>query len=210
MTHKKPSGNIGHFRISVGEKDVKSSRVRIEHSAKKDEIEKYYCERFINAMRKNGTNILGFKQNEEDDFDFTLTMPGGKVSLDLAEVTINQPKISPYKKKDSEIFYKDYIDSVINIVKKKSKRKRYQESKTPIYLLFYCTHWRFTPADAAIVVIQYDLLQLKHTFENIFFYCPLDREEGYVRVLYPTRKEKFDSIDIEEIRNGSYFNLDNL
>jgi hypothetical protein len=209
MKHNKPTGNIGPNKVILENESYKLSWDKVVFPTVKEDIELYYCEKFAEQIIKAGGEIYSIKQNEENHLDFSLELPGGHVYLDLAEVIIPDYKSSPYANESIKISYSEYIDSILNIVIKKSNK--YQSKSTiPIFLLLYCTHWRFIPNDEIIYFLQYYLVNNESNFENIFLYIPLDNIEGHLHVLFPTDNLKFKNITpeiAETYRNKFYLNL---
>lgn len=182
---------------------------KIVFPKKKEDIEKYICERFAFHMVKVGATIYSIEQNEENNFDFTLKLPGGTVYLDLVEIIINDSRGSPYSNEQLKISYSDYIDSVLKIVSKKSLKYE-SKSEIPISLLIYCSHWRFIPNDEIIFILQYIIQNNNYIFENIFIYTPLDDTDGTLTLIHPTDVNKFKNITpevIEKSRSKFYLNL---
>lgn len=209
MKHNKPTGNIGPNKVFLENGNYKLSWDKVIFPTVKEDIELYYCQKFAEQIIKAGGEIYAIKQNEENHFDFTLELPGGKVYMDLAEVIITDYKGNPYSTEQIKISYSEYLDSTLNIVIKKSKNYQ-SKSTTPIYLLLYCTHWRFIPNDEIIYLLQYYLINKKSCFENIFLYIPIDDIDGHLHVLYPADNLKFKNItpeSAETYHTKFYLNL---
>lgn len=214
MKHKKPSGYFAFTRISSNGEEVKSEFNEISFSSNKEEIEWYFCHQFCYQMIKSGATINEVIQNEENNFDFTLKVPSGAIYLELTEVVINKKGQSPYSSQGNQwIRYQEFVNAAIKIISKKSTG--YQKSDIPIHLLMYNTHWGFAPNHEIIALLQYDLKRIEHSFENIFYYNPIDETEGELRVLFPSSLKYLDGFDMEQLRervsivldmkNGSYF-----
>ena len=78
----KPTGNIGVVALSP----EGASFQRIEFPRTKDEIEEFIVKAFVGNSAGMPLQIVGFSQNVENDFDFTINTSEGTKYLELMEV----------------------------------------------------------------------------------------------------------------------------
>src|ERR1700719_4826933 len=154
MAPNKPTGMVGPLTIRATSDGSSGGWNKIEFPNNKEGIEKLMVEMWASAIRKAGGSIIEIIQNKEDDFDFTLVLPGGTVSLDLVELIYSDGQNKPYEGDGIEIKVHEYAEQIFNLVMKKSGR--YGSAGTrPIHLLVYITHWRFWTSEIVIRLAQY-------------------------------------------------------
>src|SRR6185503_16163554 len=107
--------------LRVGPAGVTGGWEQIQFPKTKEEIEKFVLDLWTAEVRRAGGSILTVTQNEEDDFDFTLELPGGIVSLDLVEVFYSDGENRPYETTDIEVSVSRYAKQICESVKRKSK-----------------------------------------------------------------------------------------
>jgi hypothetical protein len=198
----KPTGRIGPYRISRGPDGPVGDWVKIQFPKEKENIEQFILELFLSEMRKNGASILSAKKNPENSLDFTLELPGGRVSLELAEIFYRDADGLPYEGEGIRIESYRYAEQIRDAIMKKSAR--YGKAGTqPIHLLTYITHWRFHAHEVVIRLVQYMLQQSQPIMENVFFLSPLDKTSAVLRVLYPSQNP-LESHDINSFRDDWY------
>jgi hypothetical protein len=183
---QKPTGTIGPVTIQVGASGVTGGHQKIEFPTNKEAIERLIVEMWAAETRKAGGSILSIKQNEEHDFDFTVELPGGTVSLDLVELFYRDGNGRPYDGENIEIDITRFAEQIRDTVMKKSRHYG-RATDRPIHLLVYITHWLFWPADVVIRLAQHLLLETPPIIENVFLLAPLDSTAGTCRVLFPSR-----------------------
>jgi hypothetical protein len=183
---KKPTGNIGPFSATSTPNGVTGAWKKIEFPKDKESIEKLVVEMWASATRSAGATIYEIIQNRQNDFDFTLVLPGGTVSMDLVEFIYRDGQGKPYDGDQIEIKSFDYAEQLVATVMGKSAHYG-KVGAQPIHLLVYITHWRFWSNEVAIRLAQYFLSEIPPIFENVFFIEPFDAKEGNARVLYPSR-----------------------
>lgn len=199
MIHTKPSGKIGPVLIHIDDKNRGKSQLSFQPlvlPATKKEIEAFFIKKFVSAMQKAGASIKNIEENSENDFDYTLTLPGGEVYLELSEVIIGNGKKCPYLESNTILSLKNVADAVLQTVRNKNEKYKGRFGK-PIHLLLYITHWRFAIPKSVLPYIYHQLLNMKHVFEDIFIYVPLDDDmgvltafsDGKVAMLSPTPQE---------------------
>ena len=129
--------------------------------------------------------VINATKNPENDFDFTLELPGGNISLDLTEIIYSDAEGRPYEGENMRIESYKYAEQIRDAVMAKSTH--YGRGGTqPIHLLTYITHWRFQAHEVVIRLVQHMLQQSRPIMENVFFLTPLDNKSAVLRVLYPS------------------------
>jgi len=183
---KKPTGSIGPFSVTSTPSGAVGAWNKVEFPKEKESIEKLVVEVWSSAMRSAGGTILEVIPNKQNDFDFTLVLPGGKVSMDLVEFIYRDGQGKPYDGDQITIQSFDYAKQLVATVMEKSAH--YGNPGTqPIHLLVYITHWRFWSNEVAIRLTQHFLGESLPIFENVFFTEPFDARRGNARVLYPSK-----------------------
>jgi hypothetical protein len=183
---KKPTGNIGPFSATSTPTGVTGAWKKIEFPKDKESIETLIVDMWASATRSAGAKIYEISQNKQNDFDFTLVLPGGTVSMDLVEFIYRDGQGKPYDGDQIEIKSFDYATQLVATVMRKSAHYG-NAGAQPIHLLVYITHWRFWSNEVPIRLAQHFLSEIPPIFENVFFIEPFDGKEGNVRVLYPSR-----------------------
>jgi hypothetical protein len=205
----KPTGQIGPNVISVSARgtSVAWSVIRFPHS--KQEIERQIVDRFKTAGTKAGFTIFDVQQNAEDDLDFTMKLPGGKVLLELTELTYADAGNAgpPYASRGVWIDGSRYAEQILERIANKSA-KYGRNASTPTHLLTYITHWRFLPSDTVIRTVQSRLRDVTPTFENIFLLLPIDAAESVLRCLFPVPDSQLTGFDPEQASVHEYVNFD--
>jgi hypothetical protein len=181
--HTKPSGHIGPSTLS----GLGVTWNRIEHPETKQELEQFYFDKFLLALKSTGLSDVKGVQNEENHFDFSLTTATGLTYVDMAELIIPQEEEgSPYKAQAPHYRFSQYADAVKRVIIKKSK-KYLSLSKVPIQLLFYPTHWGFTIAGPIVEFIRCEIKSIQHVFNAIYFFQPIGNQEGVLYILHPAK-----------------------
>ena len=206
MSLRKPTGETGPFRVEMNAGEVVGGWAKIPFPSVKADIEKTVVGYFERAMTKNGASIVAARQNAEADFDFTLTLPGGTVDLELREIHYQDGSRRPYESRDIKIKSCTYAEQIRDAVQHKSARYS-PNSKVPVHLLLYLTHWRFQPNEVVIRLAQHFFAEQPPIFENVFLLQPLDDRDAEVRVLYPSINP-LEGHRLEEFVDHWYLNLD--
>src|SRR5689334_19880487 len=139
----KPVGTSGvaHVKLEADAHSVDFAKV--EFPPHKEGIEQAIVEGFMNSAREilPALAIPAFKQNAQDDFDFTLLLEGSKERyLELKEIA--PLKSASYDSASSSYMAYEFAQFIREIIRKQSKR--YEGSTGPgLYLLLYVTDWRF-------------------------------------------------------------------
>jgi hypothetical protein len=80
---RKPTGRIGPITIRNLNANPLIEWSQIKFPEKKEDIEQLIVDLWAAEMRKLGCVIKSIKMNSQDDFDFTIDLLGGVVSLDF-------------------------------------------------------------------------------------------------------------------------------
>lgn len=206
----KPTGTTGPFESRVNsDGQITGSFQQISFPSSKEVVEEYISSRFIYSMKKHlatcGENFILWdaKRNQEDDFDFTVSTSKGSAFLELLEAA---PLSGRYQDAPSTYRPYDLARHVFSEVVKKSDR--YPKSGVrDIFLLIYVTHWTFALSDSTVACLRYWLARTQTAFGAVFFYIPLDAEEGYPGWLFPIPPEFIAGFDPELIRDQVCLNL---
>lgn len=183
---KKPTGSIGPISVTATPTGALGTWNKVAFPKDKESIEQLMVDIWARAAGNAGATIFEIIPNKQDDFDFTLVLSGGKVSMDLVEFIYRDGQGKPYDGDQIKIQSFDYAKQLVATVKEKSAH--YGKAGTqPVHLLVYITHWRFWSNEVAIRLAQHFLSQSPPIFENVLFVEPFDASEGNARVLYPSR-----------------------
>jgi hypothetical protein len=139
---KKPTGNIGPFSVVSTPTGVVRTWNKVRFPADKESIERLIIEMWANAMANAGGRTFKIVPNKQNDFDFTLVLPGGTISMDLVEFIYRDGQGKPYDSDQIKIHSFEYAKQLAATVMEKSAHYG-GKSTQPIHLLVYITHWRF-------------------------------------------------------------------
>lgn len=213
---KKPTGSIQSLQISTFSDDSTNLQIKIiKFSSDKEEIEKQIVDLFVKTTIKSGFSFLETpKQNKQDDFDFSLTLPGGKVYLELTEFIVKDQEI-PYLTSSTPRtcgeFHDMFLKTIDNKIKKASKRLEkmtlLKKELLPVDLLCYTTHADYNIDDVVVVLLQHTLLNYKNPFENIFLLQPIAFNHAHIRVLQPYSDKTIDNNTLVKLRDNQLINL---
>lgn len=176
----------------------------------KEDIEKTVMEAFAAAMREQGATILDIKQNPENDFDFSISTPGGQVMMELTEVV---PPVlageSPYNASQRWMTMGEMADLIVAAVRKKAMHYR-GDQRVPIHLLVYPTHFSVSAPHEAIAIARIALQQAPPLpLENVFWVEPgRVTADKKLRVLYPADISKYPLEMLERVRGQKFLQLD--
>lgn len=192
----KPTGDLGWTRVTAGKPEAEFFRIPFPDT--KQEIEAQIVRQFVSFWQKETGQEIRVTQNPENDLDFTLHLPGGDVLLELTEIVFPNPTGGPpYGHTKTFMTAGEFADRALETISSKT----YARDGIPKHLLCYITHWSFSPSEAAILLIQYTLRTVEHSFECIFFLHPRDADEGEVRCFFPVPDEVcrgFDPVTARE------------
>jgi hypothetical protein len=181
----KPTGAIGPIKVETSPSGAVATWEKIAFPTSKPEIEQLIIDLFINTFKANGATFLKVQQNDENDFDYMLTIPGWCVYLDLCEFIYFDGQGKPYSEHASKLYSFLLAEQLTDAVIKKSNHYG-KSGETPIHLLLYITHWRFLYSEVAIRLAQHFLKNENIVFENVFLLIPIDGKSGELRALFPS------------------------
>ncbi len=205
----KPTGTRGQTKITIGSDGVRVEFQPIPFPRTQKEIEAFIVDGFLRVARQQGilqTSSLHARQNELDDFDFSLTTPSGNKYLELMEIAPLEHLGGSHAKAPNSYKSYDFAQNALNKIKAKSDRYATSTGQG-LLLLIYVTDWRFNVSDPVVALLQYWTLQQKHNFEGIFFYSPTTSQEGLARLIYPTPLEFWKGFNPELYRDNITVNL---
>lgn len=205
MAPKKPTGQIGNISFCQATHPTIEWKL-IHFSECKDQIEEKIIDYFVTAGTAAGFKILEVTQNIENDIDFSLTLPGGNIDLELSEIVYSIESGNPYQSRSNQINCVEFSRQIINLITKKSS-KYSKNNIRPIDLLLYITHWAFLPNELVIRLAQHELNSIEHIFENVFLLIPLDQKNANLRPLYPS-ENPLEGRSSEEFQDSTYVNVD--
>lgn len=214
MAPRKPTGKIGPIRASATPDGVSVVWRPVEFSEKRDEVELHIMKLFCDALCREGFPSVKYKQNAENDFDFTLDLPGGRTYLELTEILYeevggelaNSERTNPYQSRKTIVEVDRYGRQIAEAVKRKS-RQYGRAGQIPVHLLTYVTHWRFAPSETVIRLAQYHLLAKPPIFDYVFMIVPLMGDSAELRMLYPSHNP-LEGRSPEEFGESWYLKLD--
>ena len=112
---KKPVGNAGVNRTNIEKNGAATMQYLPDLLGDtKDEIERTVVDRFVQAMTSATGARLKWRQNSENDLDFTLTTPGGDVDLELTELVIVDRPGPPFAPQNKLRKMGDRLSAVVN------------------------------------------------------------------------------------------------
>lgn len=204
---KKPVGNAGFNSVKTDENGAATMHyVPDSLGGTKDEIERTVVGRFVQAMTVSTGAPIKWRQNPENDLDFTLSTPVGDVDLELTELVIIDQPGPPFAPKNKLRTIGDVATALVDRVR--DKDAHYQRSKTPKHLLVYVTHFSFSPPDPAIALAQYALqIEPPTVLENVFY---LDQPPTgpVIRCLFPVPTEVLERFEPDLWRDREYVHFD--
>jgi hypothetical protein len=203
---RKPTGKIGPLIATGGPSGLTLEWSQIKFPEKKEDIEQLICDLWAAEVRKAGHGIRSIRRNGPDDFDFTIELPGGIVSLDLAELFYRDAEGRPYEGTKIEIKTYRYAEQIRDAVLKKSDHYG-RAGAQPIHLLTYVTHWRFGPNETVIRLVQHFLNEKPPIIENVFLVMPFNASTGVLWVLFPSR-DPLKGRSPSEFKEHFYYALD--
>lgn len=153
--------------------------------------------------------ISEWKQNHQNDFDFSVVTTEGPKFLELMEIAPLENLRGSYDKAPSS--YKPYDFAAYILAKINGKSERYRgAASSNICLLMYITDWAFTLSPTVIALLQYWTAHQSHSFQYIFCYSPIDTESGIANLIYPTPKNFWKSFNPDTYRENVVHNLSPL
>jgi hypothetical protein len=204
---RKPTGQTGPIRVSEGE----ISWEKIKLSQAKEEIEMYFAKRFVaneKVLQQTPFRFLGEPiPNQQNDLDFRIRTANGFKYMELMEAAPLESLMGGYEIAPSSYKPYDFASYIVSKIMGKSNAYAPTISRG-ILLLVYTTDWKFFVSDSTITLLQYWTCKTTHRFEGIFWYSPLDQENGVVHLIYPTPPAHWKRFDPKKYRNNVVHNAD--
>lgn len=203
--HRKPTGTTGPLHVSAEGAEF----LQLEFPRTKEEIESFIVEAFVRNSGSMPLRISEWKQNHQNDFDFSVVTTEGPKFLELMEIAPLENLRGSYDKAPSS--YKPYDFAAYILAKINGKSERYRgAASSNICLLMYITDWAFTLSPTVIALLQYWTAHQSHSFQYIFCYSPIDTESGIANLIYPTPKNFWKSFNPDTYRENVVHNLSPL
>lgn len=182
---------------------------QIEFPRAKDEIEEFIVKAFVRSSAGMPLQIVGYLQNIENNFDFSIITGEGKKYLELMEVAPLENLRGSYTQAPDR--YKPYDFAMYVAGKIIGKSEKYKGSAaSKICLLIYITDWAFTLSESVIALLQHWAATTPHSFEYIFCYSPIDGVAGDTNLFYPTPTEFWNKFNPDKFRENEVFNFSPL
>ena len=202
---KKPTGVTGACIMSLGDVSAQAEFLPLKFPKAKEEIEAFIVGSFLNEGKKRpnffSTHEIEVKQNKLDDYDFTLYSPYGEMSLELMEIAPLENLLGSYENAPKS--YKPYDFAKFIFDKLMGKSVRYASSTGDgLILLMYVTDWHFALSETIINLLKYWTAQTQHSFEEIFFYVPIEPEGGLPYLIYPIPGVSWENFNPETYKEN--------
>lgn len=199
---QKPTGITGALHVSAEGVEF----LQLEFPKTKEEIETFIVEAFVRNSGLMPLQISEWKQNHQNDFDFSIGTTEGPKFLELMEIAPLENLRGSYDKAPSS--YKPYDFAAYILAKINGKSERYRgATSSNICLLMYVTDWAFTLNKTVIALLQYWAAHQSHSFQYIFCYSPIDTESGVANLIYPTPQDFWKSFNPDAYRENIVHNL---
>ena len=202
---RKPTGTIGPLHLS----DEEAKFLHFEFPRTKEKIESFIVEAFVRNSGSIPLRITEWKQNQQNDFDFSVGTTDGPKFLELMEIAPLENLRGSYDKAPSSYKPYDFAANIFAKINGKSEKYRGAASSN-ICLLMYVTDWAFTLSQTVIALLQYWTSHQSHSFEYIFCYSPIDACYGIPNLIYPTSKDFWKKINPDSYRENVVHNLSPL
>lgn len=202
---RKPTGTTGPLQVSAEGAEF----LQLEFPKTKEEIETFIVEAFVRNSGSMPLQISDWKQNPQNDFDFSVETSEGPKFLELMEIAPLENLCGSYDKAPSS--YKPYDFAAYILAKINGKSERYRgAASSNIGLLMYVTDWAFTLSQTLIALLQYWTAHQSHSFQYIFCYSPINTECGVANLIYPTPIDFWENFNPEAYRENVVNNLSPL
>jgi hypothetical protein len=202
----KPTGHVGPLALENKAGEIHHGWKKIAFPKDKEEIEELMMKGFAAVWRKHTGIEIKYKQNPQNEIDFTILEPGGPALIELREVLYRDDEGRPYDSRNIKIMASTFAQQIVDAVQEKSKH--YGPQGMPVDLLLYTTHWRFDPAETVIRLVQHSLKTNVTIFENIFLLMPIDGQEWRMAVLSPSKEDPLEGHSPDEFKDHWYLVLD--
>jgi hypothetical protein len=187
-----PDGHILEHRI-------------IKWSTDQKEIERTILGFYVREFEKTGATFIKIEDGGKGHLDFLLTLPGGKMYLELMEAVIPDAGTLPHQPNTQGHWPLPYADKVFQDVQKKIDKYGLKH-RIPISLLIYTTHEQYRPNGAVIDVLRHYFKDREHAFFYVFFLIPIMTDCCSLRVLF-NRDHSFDPPPLDELAKRYWMNV---
>lgn len=202
----KPSGITGPFTASVtATGEIIGHQEKINWPSNQKEIERKILGFFVREFEKTGAKFLAIEDGGTRELDFLLTLPRGKVHLELMEAILPQVGEIPFQSGNRGYDPIPYGEAIFCEVSKKISKYGFNHV-VPIDLLIYITHEQYRPNGAAIQVLRRYFLENKHPFQYIFFLIPYAEDRATLHVLF-NHDHPFNPPPFSELEGHSWLNV---
>lgn len=202
---RKPSGTAGPFRVTRTADGITSGQFKIEWPPEQKKIERKIVGYFVREFEKTGAKFLNIEDGGTEELDFLLTVPGGKMYLELMEAVLPAEGQKPHQTGSQCHRPISYANKIWGEVDKKVTKYGLKHS-IPIDLLIYTTHEQYAPNEAAIQVLRRYFLDRQHPFHYVFFIVPLAEELSPMWVLF-NRDHPLEPPPVEEMAERWWINV---
>lgn len=203
---KKPSGITGAFSVTVTEGgELTGHHDKVNWPSSQKDIERKILGFFMREFEKSDAKFIKIEDGGTEELDFLLTLPGGKVYLELMEAVVPRPKEIPFQSGNRRFEPITYADVVFHEITKKIAKYGLKH-EIPIDLLIYLTHEQYNPNNAAINVLRRYLIETEHPFQYVFFLIPHTEDFAVIHVLF-NRECPFDPPALAELAESSWVNV---
>jgi hypothetical protein len=194
----KPTGEIGPVIIS---KD-KTGFQPVEFPKNKEDIEKFIVNGFLKSAQQQKVlhfETISYKQNELDDFDYSLETSIGSRYLELMEIAPLEHLQGKYGNAPSSYKLYEFAEFIYNKIMYKSI-KYSSMVETKIILLLYITHWNFNFDTTVIALLQYWTVVNRNNFDLIYLYVPCNSDFGRPHLIFPTPLDYWKERNFSPVR----------
>jgi len=204
---KKPRGRTG-FARATGARELSFPEANFPRT--KADIETWIVKCFFSSLKENGWEpfcLANPRQNEEQDFDYTVDSARGEGFLELVEAGPVEVYRGDYAKAPLVTKSSDVVKNLLEKIKNKSE-KYPEDRKYPLYLLIYTTQWNFALSDAQVCWLQYELRREPPKFDGIFSCHPIEENFGQLHWLYPIPPDALTGFDPQQMKDHVVLHLD--
>jgi hypothetical protein len=141
---RKPSGITGPIKVEVRPNGAEVEFQAIDFPKTKEKIEDFIVKSFLNAaQQQNILQIPSFsvRQNELDDFDFTIETLSGNKYLELMEIAPLEHLKASYDKAPSSYKSYDFAKYILKKINDKSNRYAASIEYGLLLLIYVKDYW---------------------------------------------------------------------
>lgn len=208
---RKPTGISGSTKVDFSLEEVVIEPQPLQFPSMKEEIEELMVQGFLNVGLKESLILepINYRQNKQDDFDFTLETIEGKKALELMEIAPLEHLRGQYNQAPEQYKPYDFAGYILQKIMKKSNRYT-TSTENGLWLLVYATDWRFMLSNTVIELLQFWTVKNSHSFERMYYYHPLAIKDGLVYTIFPTPNYYWNNFNPEDYRDNVTYNFSPL